>query len=55
LIAGIEEAQEGRIIINNIQLSKENIKEYHKKIGFVFQSHSLFPHLTVIKNITLIL
>lgn len=55
LIAGIEEAQEGRIIMNNIQLSKENIKEYHKKIGFVFQSHSLFPHLTVIKNITLIL
>lgn len=55
LIAGIEEAEEGKIIINNIELSKNNIKEYHKKIGFVFQNHSLFPHMTVIKNITLIL
>ena len=30
-------------------------KEYYKKVGFVFQSHNLFPHLTILRNITLVL
>ncbi len=55
LLSGIEEADKGTILVNNILVEKKNIKEYHKQIGFVFQSHSLFPHLSVLKNITLIL
>ena len=55
LLAGIEEADKGSIAINGSKISKENMDIYHKKIGFVFQNHSLFPHLTVLKNITLIL
>ena len=30
-------------------------EEYRKKIGFVFQNHNLFPHLSLKRNITLIL
>lgn len=55
LLSGIEEANEGTIIVNDTLIEKKNIRDYHKKIGFVFQSHSLFPHLSVLKNITLIL
>jgi polar amino acid transport system ATP-binding protein len=55
ILAGIEEADQGSIAINGSKISKENMNIYHKKIGFVFQNHSLFPHLSVLKNITLIL
>lgn len=55
LLSGIEEANDGTIIVNDTLIEKKNIRDYHKKIGFVFQSHSLFPHLSVLKNITLIL
>lgn len=55
LLAGLEEADKGNIIINNIPITRENLNDYHKNIGFVFQSHSLFPHLSVLKNITIIL
>ena len=30
-------------------------EEYRKKVGFVFQNHNLFPHLSLKKNITLVL
>jgi polar amino acid transport system ATP-binding protein len=55
LLAGIEGFEKGELEVNGTRLVKENIAEYHKKIGFVFQSHCLFPHLSVLKNITLIL
>lgn len=51
----IETPDTGDIFVNGIDLKKVNKKEYYKKVGFVFQSHSLFPHLTVLENITLIL
>ncbi len=33
--------------------SEKQLREYRKKIGFVFQSQGLFPHLSALKNITL--
>ncbi len=51
----IEKPDSGDITINNINLTETNPADYYKKVGFVFQSHSLFPHLTVLENITLIL
>ncbi|MFW6308509.1 MAG: amino acid ABC transporter ATP-binding protein [bacterium] len=54
MIAGFEEITTGEIIINNINVSKE-VNKLHKNCGFVFQSHNLFLHLTVLDNITLIL
>lgn len=55
LIAGIEYPKDGNIYLNDFQINSETIKEYQKHIGFVFQKHNLFPHLSLMKNITLIL
>jgi polar amino acid transport system ATP-binding protein len=52
MMAGLEKPTAGEIFINNHSVSD---KEYRKKLGFVFQSHNLFPHLTLKRNITLVL
>ncbi|MFQ5409923.1 MAG: amino acid ABC transporter ATP-binding protein, partial [Anaerolineales bacterium] len=51
----LEEHQEGRIIVDGIELSHDirNIQEIRREVGMVFQQFNLFPHLTVIDNITL--
>ncbi|GAA0180693.1 amino acid ABC transporter ATP-binding protein [Clostridium sediminicola] len=54
-LSGIEIADEGTIIVNNIKLVQNSLKEYHDKIGYVFQKHNLFPHLSIKNNILLIL
>ncbi len=53
-LAGIEKPEFGEITINGISPIK-NTSEFHDKIGVVFQKHNLFPHLTLKKNITIIL
>ena len=51
----LEEHQEGRIIIDGIELTHDvrNISEIRREVGMVFQQFNLFPHLTVLENITL--
>jgi len=51
----LEEHQEGEIIVDGITLSHDirNIAEIRREVGMVFQSFNLFPHLTVLENITL--
>lgn len=51
----LEEHQAGQIIIDNIELTHDvrNIAAIRSEIGMVFQSFNLFPHLTVIQNISL--
>ena len=44
---------EGEVYFDDVLLDDENICEYRKKIGMVFQNFNLFNNLTVIKNITL--
>lgn len=55
LISGIEDPLHGEICLNNHEVTQEDKKAYFKKIGFVFQSHNLFPHLSIQRNITLVL
>ncbi|MEX1376398.1 MAG: ATP-binding cassette domain-containing protein [Eubacteriales bacterium] len=55
LISGLEYAESGEIVINGWKINKENAKAYRDQLGFVFQKHNLFPHLTLKKNITVIL
>lgn len=55
LLSMIEKPDSGTICVNNNHLETVNPDEYYKHIGFVFQSHTLFPHLSVLRNITLIL
>ena len=53
-LSGIEKPDSGKITINNLSPIKQK-RIFQSKIGVVFQQHNLFPHLTVKKNITLIL
>jgi general L-amino acid transport system ATP-binding protein len=51
----LEEHQEGTIIVDGIELSHDvrNIAAIRSEIGMVFQQFNLFPHLTVLQNISL--
>jgi general L-amino acid transport system ATP-binding protein len=51
----LEVHQEGTIIIDGIELSNDlkNIEKIRSEVGMVFQQFNLFPHLTVMQNITL--
>ena len=53
LIAGLEKAQSGKIIINGEEVSsvKKHLQTEKRKIGFLFQDYALFPHLTVKQNL----
>lgn len=51
----LEEYQKGKIEIDGITLSHDlgNIETIRREVGMVFQQFNLFPHLTVLQNITL--
>jgi ABC-type lipoprotein export system ATPase subunit len=51
----LEEHQQGRIVVDGIELTDDvrNIDQVRRETGMVFQSFNLFPHLTVLENITL--
>jgi ABC-type Fe3+/spermidine/putrescine transport system ATPase subunit len=49
LIAGLETQQDGDILIDDQLVNK--VSTAKRQVGFVFQNHALFPHLTVRKNI----
>ncbi len=54
-INGLEPYQKGEIIVDGESLSdpKTNLYKLRQKIGMVFQRFELYPHMTVLKNITL--
>ncbi len=51
----LEEVTEGEIYVDDqmINAPKVNINEVRQKMGMVFQQFNLFPHLTIMENITL--
>jgi general L-amino acid transport system ATP-binding protein len=51
----LEEHQQGRIIVAGIELNADvkNIEATRREVGMVFQQFNLFPHLTVLQNLTL--
>ncbi len=55
LLAGMEKPDEGEISVNGTALRGNAVRKYQDQIGFVFQKHNLFPHLSVKDNILLIL
>ena len=51
----LEEHQEGDIVVDGMLLDKnlKNIDHIRCEVGMVFQSFNLFPHLTILENLTL--
>ncbi|MES2939562.1 MAG: amino acid ABC transporter ATP-binding protein [Pseudomonadota bacterium] len=51
----LEEHQEGRLVVDGVELADDvkAIDEVRKKVGMVFQQFNLFPHLSVLDNLTL--
>ena len=54
-INGLEQIQSGKILLDGEVITENKTKwsEVRQKIGMVFQSYDLFPHMTVIDNILL--
>jgi ABC-type polar amino acid transport system ATPase subunit len=54
-VNGLEPYQRGEIIVDDVSLSnpKTNLYKLRQKIGMVFQKFELYPHMTVLNNITL--
>jgi len=50
----LEEHQRGQIIVDGIELSNnlKNIEKIREEVGMVFQHFNLFPHLTILENLT---
>lgn len=51
----LEEHQRGKIIVDGIELTNDlkNIEKIRVEVGMVFQHFNLFPHLTILDNLTL--
>ena len=50
----LEEHQRGKIIVNGTELTRDlkNIERVRTEVGMVFQHFNLFPHLTILENLT---
>ncbi len=51
----LEEHQKGKIVVNGVELTEDikKIDMVRREVGMVFQHFNLFPHLTIIQNLTL--
>jgi general L-amino acid transport system ATP-binding protein len=51
----LEEHQKGTIIVDGIELTNDlkNIEKIREEVGMVFQHFNLFPHLSILENLTL--
>src|SRR6202030_708438 len=55
IIAGLEKPDSGTLCLNDREIiyREKELMEHRRTIGTVFQAFNLFPHLTVLQNITL--
>ncbi|MCB2167226.1 MAG: amino acid ABC transporter ATP-binding protein [Deltaproteobacteria bacterium] len=51
----LEEHQRGKIIVDGIELTNDlkNIEKIRMEVGMVFQHFNLFPHLTILENLSI--
>jgi general L-amino acid transport system ATP-binding protein len=51
----LEDHQQGQIVVDGVELTQDvkQIEQIRREVGMVFQQFNLFPHLTVIENLTL--
>ncbi|HEY8965954.1 MAG TPA: amino acid ABC transporter ATP-binding protein [Candidatus Methylacidiphilales bacterium] len=55
IVAGLEEPTSGEVRWNGAPLPRDEagLRAHRRRIGFVFQAHNLFPHLTALENLVL--
>ncbi|HEX5092905.1 MAG TPA: amino acid ABC transporter ATP-binding protein, partial [Burkholderiales bacterium] len=55
LVNALEPYQEGKVVVDGIELrgDPKAVEAVRREVGMVFQSFNLFPHLTVLENLTL--
>ncbi len=51
----LEEHQRGKVVVDGMELTNDlkNIEKIRAEVGMVFQHFNLFPHLTIVENLTL--
>src|SRR5205823_9427316 len=51
----LEKVDEGTIVVDGVPITEGNVdvNALRQKIGIVFQAYNLFPHMTVMQNVTL--
>ena len=51
----IEPVDAGRIVVHGDEITRRgtNVNQVRRRIGIVFQAYTLFPHMTVLRNVTL--
>jgi len=51
----LEDHQQGQIVVDGVELTQDvkQIEQIRREVGMVFQQFNLFPHLTVMENLTL--
>lgn len=54
IIVGLVRPDAGRVIVNGVALTPENLQRMRHGIGYVIQEGGLFPHITALENITLL-
>ncbi len=54
LLAGLVFPDNGRVMVNDLQLSDANLADLRQQMGYVIQDGGLFPHLTARDNVTLL-
>lgn len=54
IITGLIKAEEGKVLIDNSELSESNYLNVRRKIGYVIQDGGLFPHLTAFQNVSIV-
>jgi glutamate/aspartate transport system ATP-binding protein len=54
-VNGLEPIQQGNIMVNNIAINdpKTDLPKLRAHVGMVFQHFELFPHMSIIKNLTI--
>jgi len=55
LVNRLETHQSGRVVVDGVELTEDprTVDRVRREVGMVFQSFNLFPHLTVLENLTL--
>src|SRR4051795_6085023 len=54
-VNGLEDFQQGEIVVNGISVGdpKTELPKLRARVGMVFQHFELFPHMTVLENLTI--